>query len=155
MTILYLHGLMSSNQSNKIEWLKEKHHVFNPQLNYKKDSKTIFAELEAICENTIVHLIIGSSLGGYLGYHISNKFNIPSLLFNPALEQTTAEKPDVNCVNNTNVLHTIVLGENDDVISPIKTLQFLENRNSNFVHSYAPTGHRTPFEIFKKHFNSL
>ena len=31
MTILYLHGLMSSNQSEKIDWLKENHKVIKDQ----------------------------------------------------------------------------------------------------------------------------
>jgi len=129
MNILYLHGLMSTNKSQKTEWLKETHSVFNPALNYKEDSKTIFNDLELLCKQHEIDLVIGSSMGGYLAYHLSQKFNIPSLLFNPALEKNSIEKPPVDLVENLTIKHTIVLGEKDEVV-----------------------GHRTPFEVFKKHF---
>lgn len=153
MNILYLHGLMSSNKSQKTEWLKEKHVVFNPILNYKEDSKTIFKDLELLCEENNIELIIGSSMGGYLGYHLSNKFNVPSLLFNPSLEKNNIVKPEIiEVVENRNILHTVVLGKNDDVVIPEQTIKLLENRRANFVHFFESNGHRTPLEIFKKHF---
>lgn len=152
MNILYLHGLMSTNKSQKTEWLKETHLVFNPVLNYKEDSKTIFKDLELLCEQNKIDLIIGSSMGGYLAYHLSQKFNIPSLLFNPSLEKNSIKKPHVDPVRNSIVKHTIVLGENDEIVIPSETLKFLENRKINFAHTFETNGHRTPFEVFKKHF---
>jgi len=155
MTILYLHGLMSSNQSEKIDWLKENHKVINPLLLYSTLSESLFSDLKALCEHYVIDLIIGSSMGGFLGFHLSNALNITSLLFNPALVTKSEFKPVVNAVNNTNVLHTIVLGRNDDVVLPEETLRFLEDKNVNFIHTFEQTGHRTPFFIFKKHFNLL
>lgn len=152
MNILYLHGLMSTNKSQKTEWLKETHSVFNPALNYKEDSKTIFNDLELLCKQHEIDLVIGSSMGGYLAYHLSQKFNIPSLLFNPALEKNSIEKPPVDVVENLTIKHTIVLGEKDEVVIPSETLKYLESRNINFTHTFEANGHRTPFEVFKKHF---
>lgn len=151
MTILYLHGLMSSNQSNKIDWLKENHDVINPLIKYSAGSKSLFSDLKVLCEQNAVDLIIGSSMGGFLGFHLSNTLNIPSLLFNPALVTKSEFKPQVTAVNNTSVLHTIIFGRNDDVVIPGETLQFLKDNYFNFTHSYEQTGHRTPFPIFKKH----
>jgi len=155
MTILYLHGLMSSNQSDKIDWLKENHKVIHPLLQYSTRSKSLYTDLKKFCEGNAIGLIIGSSMGGFLGFHLSNALNIPSLLFNPALATKSEFKPEVTAVNNTNVLHTIVLGHDDDVVIPADTLQFLKDKNTNFTHTFEQTAHRTPFAIFKKHFNLL
>lgn len=153
MNILYLHGLMSSNKSQKTEWLNEEHVVHNPVLNYKEDSKTIFKDLELLCKENNINIIIGSSMGGYLGFHLSNKFNIPSLLFNPSLEKNNIVKPEItDIVENSNILHTVILGKNDDVVIPEKTIKFLESKRVNFVHFFESNGHRTPLNIFKKHF---
>ena len=152
MKILYLHGLMSSNQSSKTDWLKQEHIVFNPSLNYKHNSEHIFSELDLLCEQNHFNLIIGSSMGGHLAFHLSNKHNIPSLLFNPSLEKNSIPKPDVVTVVNPTILHHIVLGEKDDVVIPAETIKYLEDHACNFVYSFENNGHRTPFNIFEKHF---
>lgn len=146
---------MSSNQSDKIEWLKENHDVINPLLKYSALSKSLFTDLKVLCEQNAVDLIIGSSMGGFLGFHLGNTLNIPSLLFNPALVTKSEFKPEVSAVNNTSVLHTIILGRYDDVVIPSETLEFLKDNIANFTHSFEQTGHRTPFAIFKKHVTLL
>ncbi|MFD1064325.1 YqiA/YcfP family alpha/beta fold hydrolase [Winogradskyella litorisediminis] len=155
MNILYLHGLMSSNISSKTDWLQENYKVFNPFLNYKGSSETIFNSLELLCEQNKFHLIIGSSMGAYLAYHISNKFNIPSLLFNPSLEKNSITKPKINEVENLKIKHTIILGKNDNVVIPVDTLNFLKDRKVNFTYTFEPNGHRTPLEVFQKHFSKI
>lgn len=155
MNILYLHGLMSSNKSQKTEWLKENNTVLNPVLSYNENSETIFKDLELLFEQNKIDLIIGSSMGGHLGFHLSNQFNIPSLLFNPSLEKNSIEKPKVNEIENRNVLHTVILGESDDVVIPSDTIKYLKNKKSNFKHTFESNGHRTPLSIFKKHFSEL
>ncbi|WP_417236213.1 YqiA/YcfP family alpha/beta fold hydrolase [Bizionia paragorgiae] len=155
MNILYLHGLMSSNQSVKIDWLKEKHTVFNPLLKYKESGQSIFADLEELIENNTIDLIIGSSMGGYLGFHLGNRYQIPTLLFNPALAKESEFKPEVKIVDNTSILHTLVLGQDDEVVIPSQTLQFLKANNTNFVYTFEPMGHRTSFDVFKKYFGLL
>jgi len=152
MNIVYLHGLMSSNQSPKVDWLKNKNTVFNPYLNYKEDTETLFSDLKTICEENKIDLIIGSSMGGYLGFHLSNKYNIPNLLFNPSLEKNKMVKPKVEEIKNSHVLHTLVLGRNDDVVIPSHTIGFMENGDFNYRVTLEENGHRTPIELLKKHF---
>jgi len=62
-------------------------------------------------------------MSGYLGFYLSNKYNIPSLLFNPSLEKNSITKPDVTDIENNCTLHTIVLGQNDNVVIPSDTNQ--------------------------------
>jgi len=94
-------------------------------------------------------------MGGYLGYHLGSKYNIPTLLFNPSLAPNKIIKPDVRVFENESVLHTLVLGENDDVVASENTISFLKYRNANFVYTFESNGHRTPIGILKKHFNLL
>lgn len=147
---------MSSNQSIKIDWLREQGHiVHNPLLDYKSDGKTIFTDLEHICELNRIDLIIGSSMGGHLAFHLGNKYNIATLLFNPSLAKNKTAKPDVRVFENESVLHTIVLGENDNIVISENTISFLKDKNVNFVHTFESNEHRTPIEILKKHFDLL
>ena len=156
MNILYLHGLMSSNQSPKADWLRSKGcTVYSPKLNYKEDGKTIFNDLELLCEKEHIALIVGSSMGGHLAFHLGNKYDIPTLLFNPSLAPNEIDKPDVREVENDIVLHTVVIGKNDDVVIPQKTLNFLKDRKVNFIHYFEDNGHRTPLSLFQKHFSLL
>ena len=156
MNILYLHGLMSSNQSPKVDWLRELgHNVYNPKLNYKEEGYTIWNSLENLCEEHPIDLIIGSSMGGHLSFHLGNKYNIPTLLFNPSLAPNEVVKPDVKLVDNDKVFHNIVMGKNDDVVIPKDTIEFLENRKVNFTHHLEENGHRTPIDIFQRYFKLI
>lgn len=147
---------MSSNQSSKVDWLRELgYNVYNPKLNYKEGGKTIFYDLERLSEQHPIDLIIGSSMGGHLGFHLGNKHDIPTLLFNPSLAPNEVDKPDVIEVENDSVLHTVVMGKNDDVVIPEKTLGFLKDKKVNFVHYFEDNGHRTPIDILKKYFLNL
>jgi predicted esterase YcpF (UPF0227 family) len=150
--ILYLHGLLSSNQSPKVDWLKKQHTVINPKLDYKNNGNTIFSELESIIIDNEVNFIVGSSMGGYLGYHLGNKLNVPTLLFNPSLAPNKIEKPKVCYVKNETVLHTVILGEYDEVVSYQNTLNYLMKVNANLDYRLMKIGHRTPFEVFVESF---
>ena len=155
MNILYLHGLMSSHTSSKIDWLRLEHTVHSPHLKYKEESQLIFSNMDQLCNTHEIDLIIGSSMGGYLGFHLANKFHIPSLLFNPSIAPNDIVKPEVEVVSNLNILHTVVLGVKDDVVIPSDTIAFLKNSNSNCFIKKESNGHRTPFDIFKKNFEAL
>ena len=155
MRILYLHGLMSSNKSSKIDWLRLKHTVYSPYLNYNTESQSIFSGLKTLIKTNQIDLIIGSSMGGHLGFHLANMFDIPSLLFNPSLAPNQVEKPAVEITSNPDILHTVVLGINDDVVIPLDTIAFLNTSKSNYTITKESNGHRTPIDIFKKNFKAL
>jgi len=107
-----------------------------------------FSELETIIMDNEVDFIIGSSMGGYLGYHLGSKLNIPTLLFNPSLTPNKIEKPKVSCMKNEIVLHTVILGEYDEVVNYQGTLNYLIEVHANFDYVLMKIGHRTPFEVF-------
>ena len=75
-------------------------------------------------ENENISHIVGSSLGGFLGFWLGEKNSLPCLLFNPAMGMRSI---DVSVERNYNKCpkRLIVLGEQDDVVLPYHTIEFL------------------------------
>ena len=77
---LYIHGLDSSPKKNKLNIIKKKSTDFSFHLDYRNETNTFKILSDCIKENNI-NSVIGSSFGGMLGYWLSKKHKIPSLLF--------------------------------------------------------------------------
>jgi len=146
MSILYLHGLDSTNQNERTEWLSKQDDLVNPLMqycNYPLD----YQYLEKLVIQHKPKAIVASSLGGYFAFHLGNYYNIPTILMNPALLLTRIVKPD-NRALATQSQHFISLGLKDDVIPPFTTIAFLkENKVRYDLHTY-DIGHETDFEVF-------
>lgn len=85
LKILYLHGLGATTESDHVKVLYDDSiHIIAPSFNYEKEP--LFNHICEIIENAKPDGIVGHSMGGYLAYHLSNKYKIPALLFNPAFE---------------------------------------------------------------------
>ena len=146
MHILYIHGLESSTNCDKVKWLRSQGHtVHNPKIDYK-DPEAFF-KVKRLAQKNIIDLIIGSSMGGYFAYAIATSTNQKCILLNPAVHSRSFDpenvtygvcQPDITCV----------LGMNDDVINPedtVKVLQF--EPRIEFIQT--KHGHRTPVEVLK------
>lgn len=152
MKVLYLHGLLSSNQSPKTDYLKELgYSVFNPKLLYLTDKQYIYHNLKQLILESNIDFLIGSSMGGYLAFHLANELNKKTLLFNPSLQSTSVNKPEVPENINLNCNHYIVIGKNDTTVLPEITLAYLQQTKSKYTVEYGEHTHRTPFEVFKKY----
>lgn len=91
--ILYIHGFNSSPLSLKAEQTRKyikKHyphiHFHCPQLESSPDkaiAQLTFIIEQAGCDNA--WYLIGSSLGGYFASYLSEKYNVPAVLVNPAI----------------------------------------------------------------------
>jgi len=89
MTTIYIHGFSGSGQGSKAnifrEYFKEKNCSFiAPSLSYIPE--LALSTLEELIEsyNEQVNLI-GSSLGGFYAIYLSNKYNLKTVLINPAV----------------------------------------------------------------------
>lgn len=92
--VLYVHGFNSSPLSLKAEqtrqYLSEQHPKVNfycPQLTTTPDGA--ITQLEDIIDkqkNNTRWYLIGSSLGGYFANYLSEKYNLPVALVNPAVK---------------------------------------------------------------------
>ncbi len=153
MKIAYLHGLESNNKGAKHDWLKSISEVYNPLINYREES--IYSSIREDVKDFCPNVIIGSSMGGYFAYEIARELNINMLLFNPALHSRTYQ-PDMTAYIKGNYkpnLH-LVLGINDKVIDPQKTINILKEQgysDNNFkILNHA---HSTPYDVFVNEIN--
>lgn len=87
---LYIHGFNSSPASKKaqdfISWCavhRPNVNVLVPELTH--DPAIALVQLEEIASTTELELVVGSSLGGYYATWLSDKYNVPAVLINPAV----------------------------------------------------------------------
>ena len=84
MNILFLHGLESKLSDEKRAILETYGTVIAPDLEYKSNPNVI-QNLYDEFKNQDINTIIGSSMGGFAGFHLANSLGICALLYNPAL----------------------------------------------------------------------
>lgn len=157
MNILYLHGLDSKLSPEKKAILEKYGKVYAPDLNYYENPDAIETILEMFADVEI-NTVIGSSMGGFAAYHVSNALFRPALLFNPALLKRSVPQ-NIPAENNYNNLKQIVIGQRDDVVAPADTLSFLtENFNpvtDIHLHLVPRLGHNIPVEFFEEEVESF
>ena len=156
--IVFLHGLESSSNGEKADLLKANFpNTFIPDLKYKEvDPKILFDSIYNQLVGQNIKLIIGSSMGGYLGYCLCKKLGVSGLLFNPALslnslgiqfDNTGQLKPHLD----------IVIGQFDKVVNPQLTMDWLIENEDPTTYSvfYENIEHRIPIDVFTKHILKL
>ena len=153
--ILYLHGLESSNVGDKVDFLKENAIVIAPSIDYSKPS--LEEELLYIVEKFSPDLIIGSSMGGFVGMMIANRYNIECILFNPAIHSRPME-PNLKSLQYDDIKHSfnpiVILGMEDDVINPLISKEMLDDALSYCnIEEVEGLGHRIPFDVFVDIYN--
>jgi predicted esterase YcpF (UPF0227 family) len=99
-------------------------------------------------------VLIGSSFGGYLANLFSMAYDLPCLLFNPALPYRSI---DLNMKepfdSNIQSLSYIVLGKLDDTIKCEDNLAFINKyfKGPKEIVVEQTMGHRIPVDIFERH----
>ena len=147
-TVMTLHGYESNNTGTKIERLREIYNVINPKINFTE--KNCYRNLVKLAEKYKPNIIVGSSMGGYLGYHLSNETSIPCLLFNPAMIETGSGnvKPTVETTNNNLSRKFVVTGLHDEVVNPVLLKEWLIRNANNAVILEENMGHRIPESVY-------
>lgn len=152
MNILYLHGLDSSLSKEKRAILEKYGAVYAPQIDYRKDTNSIKTLLSHY-NDMHINAIVGSSMGGFVGYYIADALQRPALLFNPALAYRSVLQEIPNIANPNSNLKHIVLGAKDETIDLKTTLAFLSKTigidNYN-IKIRQDLEHRIPEWIFKE-----
>lgn len=148
---LYIHGLDSYLSDDKKEILSEYTLVVAPVLDFRSGDR-IYYDLEKILLEIDIDFIIGSSMGGFMAYHLSLNFNKPALLFNPALPfRSVGQNVPVQNKNRMSYLRVIIGGQ-DDIVLPELNLDWLfAHESGNFEIRWKNLlGHRIPLNIFKE-----
>ena len=153
--VLYLHGLESSNVCDKVDFLREHMNVLAPSIDYRKSN--IEEELMYMVESFQPDLIIGSSMGGYVGMMLANRYNIDCILFNPTIHSRPME-PNLKSLIYDDPKYgfksVVVLGLKDDVIDPAKTEDILEQVEFDCdIERIEEMGHRVLFDVFVNIYN--
>ena len=152
--ILFLHGLESSNKGEKVDFLKEQAEVLAPKIDYQDEA--LEEKLMYIVENFRPDFIIGSSMGGYVGMLLANKYGIKNLLYNPAIHSRSIE-PKLNRLNIIDPNHfvdfNIVLGNQDNVIDPNVTESMLLDAEVVCEIERVDMKHRIDFNVFVNMYN--
>lgn len=152
--ILYLHGLESKLSEEKRKLLEPFGNIIAPDMDYFSNPK-MFQWLYETYKNEKIDCIIGSSMGGFMGYYLAMAFNCKSLLFNPALSQRSVlqETPEhLKPKDKTNF--QLVLGWDDTVVSAKETLTFIKQNGFskiNYKFELVPNlGHQIPVIVFEE-----
>ena len=152
--ILFLHGLESSNKGKKVNFLKEQAEVLAPKIDYQDEA--LEEKLMYIVENFRPDFIIGSSMGGYVGMLLANRYGIKNLLYTPAIHSRSIE-PKLNRLNiidpNYFVDFNIVLGNQDNVIDPNVTESMLLDAEVVCEIERVDMGHRIDYDVFVDMYN--
>lgn len=125
---------------------------------YWYEGDYLFPYLEKIVETEKIDMIIGYSAGGYIGYHLCNKYKIKGLHFNPAMA-SSSEAPTLQLLPNDykNIPafndQAIIIGENDrrykGGVDGDLVLQYLEYiKFGGHIHVIPNLEHDVPSEIF-------
>jgi predicted esterase YcpF (UPF0227 family) len=153
MNILFLHGLESKLSPEKRAILEKYGNVIAPDLDYKSNPNMI-QHLYDTYQTQDINAIIGSSMGGFAAYHLSNSLGVCALLYNPALpHRNDIEQiiPATLPVSNSAFIR-IVLGAQDPIIKAKDNLNYLA-QHSNPTTDYDITikkelAHQIPIEVF-------
>jgi|15BtaG_2_1085339.scaffolds.fasta_scaffold04769_5 hypothetical protein len=152
--ILYLHGLETPQGGEKVDFLTKNAIVHAPELDYKNPN--IFHRLLYIMVNTQPDVVIGSSIGGYVGFVLGGLYDKQVIAFNPAFHNRKIDV-DLGGIEIEDLkfssLPIFVFGEEDKVINPIKSMEILKQNNIRaLIESYGG-GHRVPFQEFTDIYN--
>jgi uncharacterized protein len=130
MRTLYIHGLDSSPKSEKIQILTDNKLVVSALLlDYRKE-KQVYEKIRKAAIDMDSEFIIGSSLGGYLGYWLSQDLKIPCLLFNPAIHYEANFGWMIPQIEEKGCpIRLVALGANDDIVDSDRNWNYFNQLN--------------------------
>ena len=155
MNILFLHGLESKLSDPKRAILETYGTVIAPDIDYQSNPNTI-QNLYDEYQNQDINVIIGSSMGGFAGFHLANSIGVCALLYNPALPYRNSVVQ--NIPSDLPKIHSpllrFVLGGQDEVIKAKDNLAFLSQNCSDLkdcsIEIVNELAHQIPVHIFEE-----
>ncbi|MDP5170762.1 MAG: hypothetical protein NWR72_10990 [Bacteroidia bacterium] len=128
MNILYIHGLDSAPHAGRIDWLEARgHKVRALHIDYRT-TPGAYWELRSEAIDHQVDYLIGSSLGGRLGFWLGEDLGIEGLFFNPAIALEIPGLKQVSLQELRCQRRHIILGAMDEIVDPQKSWAWLATR---------------------------
>lgn len=153
-SVLYIHGFESAPTPVKTSFIADLGFtVIAPQLHYEEVLGT-YDRLMQLAQEFKVDWLIGSSLGGYTAFWLSQELEIPTLLFNPALPFSKRDPGIIqHNIEIKNLQQHIFLGLKDDTVNPIETKEWLTEKNiiqQMDIIEHPTNGHQIPLNVFSE-----
>ncbi len=145
--VLFINGMHATEKefSDQVSIIKKYADVEAPFLKYEF-TNTDIGKCEELIDTKGINFLMGYSMGGALAYYLSNKYKIPSLIFNPAFR----EEDSLGGMMPLKLYDVfpdqfMVTGAKDDVVPPnIQLGTFLGKRKS----VEPEIGHDIPNDMF-------
>lgn len=148
---LYIHGLDGFLSDEKRTILSKYTQVVAPILEFRANPGAYYDVL-SIAKEEKVDIIIGTSMGGCMAYHLSLHLNVPALLFNPALpfRSVGINLPAQDKVRSSYL--RVIIGGQDDIIDPIQNVAWLatHEKGEMDIRWTNTLGHRIPTDVFEE-----
>jgi len=140
-SVLYIHGFNSSPLSLKAEetrkFLNEKYPAIDfycPQLATTPDEA--IAQLEKVIKEQMPNgqwYLVGSSLGGYFANYLSEKYNLPTVLVNPAVKPYELLDDYIGEQTNpyTNIVYQVTHGHIQQLKDIEQTAPSIDSKQKN------------------------
>jgi uncharacterized protein len=166
MRIIYFHGWGGRLDEAKYKILsKFGDEVIYPDIDYKNSKNLINQYSNFIYDKhdskgrLIPTLVVGNSLGAYMGYHISNIVRCPALLFNPSFyfKNGGEIRPSVGSSSNPDKSKQFILSQKDEEIDIKRTLKFFKELKieDDNVKIYEDLTHQIPLDVFENEFSEF
>jgi predicted esterase YcpF (UPF0227 family) len=158
MKTLYIHGLDSYPIPEKTQIMKNAGlSVVALHINYR-EKLAVYETLKDTAIRKKVKFIIGSSLGGYLGYWLAEDLGLPCLLFNPAMNYSDVFYSKMPYIDDPKCpSRYIVLGAKDKTLRPKETLKILKTNQRETINEQILTcewlGHQIDYKTFDEMVN--
>ena len=154
--------------SNKVPIMKKYgDNVITPVVRWYSDPN-LFKTINDVIEKNDIGAIVGNSAGGYLAFYLSNYYEIPSLMLNPAVAPTS-EAPTIQKVPSDFIespifnKQMVIIGNRDLkkrggvdfnlVVDFFQQKGFFKVGNKMFLEQ--GMSHWVPNDIFEKYFDKF
>ncbi len=103
-------------------------------IDYRKENG-VYKKLKSTIEKEKVEFIVGSSMGGLIGYWLGEDLGLPCLLLNPAMSYLDELMPHLPKINNRQCpARFVVIGAHDASVDPQKNIRFFRNAERTDCH---------------------
>jgi len=148
LTLLYIHGFLSSPSSYKAQQIKEYCEQYHPDIDYICPQLPPYPDgcaqqLEALVQSTREPIgLIGSSMGGFWATWLSERYGAKAVLVNPAVDVVDLMPKYVN-VPLKNYHHNETYQLQDKHLEQLKSYQVKELKDKSKYWLMAQTGDET------------
>lgn len=163
MIIYYFHGWGGHFDETKHKILAQfGDEVYYPNIDYQNQRNIISHytnEVYSAINSGKSVLVVGTSMGAYIGFHISNIVRCPALLINPAFffKNGAEMRPNTNSVGPDDFQKHFVFSMKDEIVDVKRCIKFLKEFKYDgcYIANYDNLTHQIPIDIFEQEFVSF